>query len=55
MRQYSVQTAKKSIDMKTKMEEYMLGSTSARSEMMRRKLNGSNRCLPYSVVQINLF
>ena len=36
-----MQTAKKSSDMKSRMEEYMLGSLSARSEMMmRHKQNG---------------
>ena len=36
----SSQTVKKSVDMKLRMEELILGPTSARSEMMRRRLNG---------------
>ena len=37
MRQYSLQTIKKSVDMKTKLEEAILGSGSARSDMMARR------------------
>jgi len=39
-RSLSSQTAKKSVDMKSRMEELILGPMSARSEMMRRRLNG---------------
>ena len=39
MRQYSLQTIKKSVDMKSKLEEAILGSGSARSEMMMRRRN----------------
>jgi len=39
-RSCSSETLKKSVDMKSRMEELILGPTSARSEMMRRRLNG---------------
>ncbi|ELU18915.1 hypothetical protein CAPTEDRAFT_161690 [Capitella teleta] len=37
MQQYSLQTIKKSVDMKSKLEDAILGSGSARSEMMLRR------------------
>ena len=39
LRQYSLQTIKKSVDMKNKLEDAILGSGSARSEMMLRRRN----------------
>ncbi|KAL3867584.1 hypothetical protein ACJMK2_040468 [Sinanodonta woodiana] len=45
MAQFSQQTMKKSVDMKSKLEEAILGSVSARSEMMRRR-QSSNISLP---------
>jgi len=39
-RRCSLQTAKRSVDMKSRMEELILGPMSARSEMIRRRLNG---------------
>jgi len=38
--QYNLSQSAKSADMKSRMEELILGPTSARSEMMRRRLNG---------------
>ena len=37
MAQFSQQTMKKSVDMKSRLEEAMLGGANARSEMMRRR------------------
>ena len=37
IRQYSLQTIKKSVDMKSKLEDAILGTVSARSEMMMRR------------------
>ncbi|XP_052102074.1 dedicator of cytokinesis protein 7-like [Mytilus californianus] len=39
--QYSQQTLKKSVDMKSRLEEAILGSSNARMEMMRRRQNSS--------------
>jgi len=38
---HSSLVAIKSVDMKSRMEELILGPTSARSEMIRRRMNGT--------------
>ena len=43
IRQYSLQTIKKSVDMKSKLEEAILGTGSARSEMMMRRRNTTSQ------------
>ena len=43
---HSSQVARNSVDVKSRMEELILGPTSARSEMIRRRLNGKmDACL----------
>ena len=41
MRQYSMQTIKRSVDMKSRLEEAILGQSSARSEMILRRKNSN--------------
>ena len=49
MQQYSQQTMKRSTDMKTRLEEAILGTHNARCEMMmRRKNSGTERGAPPS-------
>lgn len=40
--QYSQQTIKKSVDMKSRLEEAILGTVNARTEMMRRRQNSQS-------------
>jgi hypothetical protein len=51
MRQYSLQTIKKSVDMKSKLEDAILGSGSARSEMMKRRTTPASAQQPLPLQQ----